>query len=57
MNCFYVCSERIANIREAFNVRERIDFFDFKISERVYGILPAEKGFIKGVTVDIKILV
>ena len=46
--------ERIANIRQLFNLREGINFLKFKLPERAYGIPPLESGETAGLTVDIK---
>jgi aldehyde:ferredoxin oxidoreductase len=45
--------ERIANIRQAFNVREGINAVTQSIPERAYGIPPLTDGPTEGVTVDI----
>lgn len=48
------CGERIANMRQAFNIREGINLLAYDIPERVYGSPPAGKGPTRGFTVDIK---
>jgi len=49
-----ICGERIANIRQVFNLRDGINFLGYDLPKRVYGIPPAENGPTKGVTVEIK---
>jgi aldehyde:ferredoxin oxidoreductase len=44
--------ERIANIRQAFNIREGLNPLKFKISDRVLGKPPLKEGPVAGVTVD-----
>ncbi len=48
------CGERIANIRQAFNVREGYNLVAEKIPERAYGIPPLQEGPLKGITVEIE---
>jgi aldehyde:ferredoxin oxidoreductase len=48
--------ERIANLRQAFNVREGLNSLDFKVPGRVIGIPPLAAGPTAGVTVDEKTL-
>jgi len=44
--------ERIANIRQAFNIREGLNPLKFKVPGRVYGDPPPKKGPLAGITVD-----
>jgi aldehyde:ferredoxin oxidoreductase len=44
--------ERIANIRQAFNVREGLNMLEFKIPDRIMGNPPKEQGPLAGVTLD-----
>jgi aldehyde:ferredoxin oxidoreductase len=44
--------ERIANIRQAFNIREGLNSLQFKVPDRVVGNPPKEEGPTAGVTVD-----
>lgn len=44
--------ERIACMRQAFNVREGIKPKDFKLPDRVIGKPPLEKGPLAGITID-----
>jgi len=44
--------ERIANIRQAFNIREGINPLEFDVPDRVLGKPPLEEGPVAGVTVD-----
>jgi aldehyde:ferredoxin oxidoreductase len=46
--------ERIANIRQAFNIREGITVADFHVPKRVLGYPPLESGPIAGISVDIE---
>jgi len=46
--------ERIANIRQAFNIREGIGIDDFHIPNRVLGHPPVEIGPLAGMSVDIE---
>jgi aldehyde:ferredoxin oxidoreductase len=48
--------ERIANLRQAFNVREGLNPLKFKVPGRVIGIPPLTAGPTAGVTVDEKTL-
>ncbi|MFW6082986.1 MAG: aldehyde ferredoxin oxidoreductase C-terminal domain-containing protein, partial [Chloroflexota bacterium] len=48
--------ERIADIRQAFNVREGINALAFSIPKRAYGMPPLEEGPTAGVTVEIDTL-
>ncbi len=52
-----VTGERIANIRQAFNIREGIDQRQFRISNRLLGKPPHQEGPLAGVTVDADSLV
>jgi aldehyde:ferredoxin oxidoreductase len=51
------CGERISNIRQAFNVREGVNFLQYKLPGRVYGVPPQNSGPTSNITVDIRILV
>lgn len=51
-----LAGERIANIRQAFNVREGYNPITTPIPERAYGIPPLEDGPTAGVAVDIETL-
>jgi len=44
--------ERIANIRQAFNVREGLNPLQFKVPDRVVGRPPKKEGPTAGVTID-----
>lgn len=44
--------ERIANIRQAFNVREGLFSPKFKLPARLYGKPPLDRGPLKGITID-----
>jgi len=46
--------ERIANIRQAFNIREGIGVNDFHVPNRVLGYPPMESGPVAGLSVDIE---
>lgn len=48
-----IVGERIANMRQAFNVREGINAITSPIPQRAYGIPPLEEGPTKGISVDI----
>lgn len=48
--------ERIANMRQAFNVREGINALNFSIPRRAYGFPPLEEGPTAGMTVDVDTL-
>jgi len=48
--------DRVANMRQAFNIREGITIADYKVPNRVLGIPPLETGPIAGKTVDIETL-
>ena len=48
--------ERIANMRQAFNVREGLRSGDFKVPNRVLGRPPPETGPVAGRSVDIETL-
>jgi len=49
--------ERIANLRQAFNIREGLNPVQFNIPGRVYGQPPHQVGPLAGVTVDAERLV
>lgn len=44
--------ERIANIRQAFNIREGLNPLQFKVPERVLGRPPKKEGPLAGITID-----
>jgi aldehyde:ferredoxin oxidoreductase len=44
--------ERIANIRQAFNIREGLNPLEFKVPDRVLGKPPLKEGPVAGVTID-----
>jgi aldehyde:ferredoxin oxidoreductase len=44
--------ERIANIRQAFNIREGLNLLKFKIPDRIVGKPPKKEGPLAGVTLD-----
>jgi aldehyde:ferredoxin oxidoreductase len=44
--------ERIANIRQAFNIREGLNPLKFKVPDRVIGKPPKKEGPLAGVTID-----
>jgi len=44
--------ERIANIRQAFNIREGQNMLKFKIPDRIVGRPPKKEGPLEGVTLD-----
>jgi len=46
--------ERIAAIRQAFNIREGFRPSDFKLPGRVIGRPPQDRGPLKGITVDVE---
>jgi len=45
--------ERIANIRQAFNIREGLNPLQFKVPDRLLGRPPQKEGPLAGVTVDL----
>lgn len=45
------CGERIANVRQGFNVREGINMLETRLPDRAYGRPPLTNGPTKGVTV------
>jgi len=47
-------SDRIANIRQAFNVREGFKPSDFKLPDRILGKPPLKAGPHEGVTLDLE---
>ena len=49
--------ERVANLRQAFNIREGLNPMQFNIPGRVYGRPPHQAGPLAGVTVDAERLV
>jgi len=51
-----IMGERIANIRQAFNVREGINAVTNRIPQRTYGLPPLDDGPTAGITVDIDTL-
>ena len=52
-----VTGERIANLRQAFNIREGVDPMQFNVPGRVFGRPPHRAGPLAGVTVDAERLV
>jgi len=44
--------ERIANLRQAFNVREGLNSLQFKVPDRLLGRPPQKEGPLAGITVD-----
>lgn len=48
--------ERIANVRQAFNIREGLNPMQFKVPDRVLGNPPQKEGPVAGVTVDMDTL-
>jgi aldehyde:ferredoxin oxidoreductase len=44
--------ERIANIRQAFNIREGVNAMQFKMPDRVLGRPPQKEGPLAGITID-----
>jgi aldehyde:ferredoxin oxidoreductase len=56
-NDLLVIGERIANIQQAFNIREGLNPIQFRVHERVYKSHPPDKGPIAGRHCDIPLLV
>ncbi len=54
MSTLLICGERIACMRQAFNVREGFTPAEFKLSGRALGRPPLTKGPLKGVTVEVE---
>jgi aldehyde:ferredoxin oxidoreductase len=54
MSDLLACGERIACIRQAFNIREGFTPADFKLPWRAFGRTPLLKGPLKNVVVDIE---
>ena len=54
MSTLLACGERIACMRQAFNVREGFTLADFELPGRALGKPPLAKGPLKGVTVEIE---
>jgi aldehyde:ferredoxin oxidoreductase len=52
----YRTGERIANIRQAFNIREGFNALEHPVHPRVIGRPPLEEGATKGITVDVETL-
>ena len=48
--------ERVANIRQAFNIRERVNLVEEYFPSLILGNPPLEKGPLKGVTVDLELM-
>ena len=44
--------ERIANIRQAFNIREGLNPLRFMVPDRVLGKPPLKEGPVAGITID-----
>jgi len=53
----YRTGERVATLRQAFNVREGISPKDFKLPKRAAGVPPLKEGPMANVTIDIDTLV
>jgi aldehyde:ferredoxin oxidoreductase len=51
---YLIISERIFNLRKAFNVREGLPAKDQRMNERAVGNPPLHKGPLKGITIDIE---
>jgi aldehyde:ferredoxin oxidoreductase len=51
---FIEIGNRIASLRQAFNVREGINPSDFKLPERVLGRPPLKSGPLAGITLDVE---
>lgn len=51
---FLVVSDRIATLRQAFNVREGFKPSDFRLPDRVLGKHPHRSGPLKGITLDLE---
>jgi len=49
----YTAGERIATLRQAFNLREGLSPKDFKLPDRVRGVPPLKEGPLANVTVPI----
>jgi len=47
-----VTGERIANMRQAFNIREGLNPLQYKVPGRAYGNPPPKEGPLAGITVD-----
>lgn len=52
MDDFLIVGNRIANMRQAFNVREGLKPCDFKFPDRVLGKPPLKSGPLAGVTIE-----
>lgn len=52
MDDFLIVGNRIANMRQAFNVREGFKPSDFKFPDRVLGKPPLKSGPLAGVTIE-----
>jgi aldehyde:ferredoxin oxidoreductase len=52
----YRIGERIANIRQAFNIREGFNALNHPIHPRMVGLPPLKQGPMKGITVDMDTL-
>ncbi len=50
---FLIVSNRIATLRQAFNVREGFEPSDFKLPDRVLGKPPHKSGPLEGITLDL----
>ena len=48
----FLTGERVANIRQAFNIREGLNSLEYKVPGRVMGIPPLTAGPTTGVTYD-----
>ena len=49
----YRIGERIANVRQAFNIREGLNPMQFEVPSRLIGDPPQTEGNVRGITVDI----
>ncbi len=52
-----ITGERIANIRQAFNIREGLNLLNFEVPGRILGKPPQNEGPLAGITVDSDTLV
>jgi len=57
INEFNFTGERIMNLRQAFNLREKINQINYKIPKRILGIPSLKEGKTKGITLDWKNMV
>jgi aldehyde:ferredoxin oxidoreductase len=52
-----VAGERIENVRQAFNIREGVNLFEYRIPGRILGKPPHTAGPLAGITVDEEVMV